>query len=359
MGRGMRALILVAALAAAGFGVHAAAPVLVPILIGFTFAAAARPVVRFMDQRNYHPHVAVLVAMFGMLLVLAAATGTIVFGVVDLAGDLPRYETGLARVQAEVSQSLNALGLQPLATLIRKQRAMQIFENGVNATVDAAPGILAAATLAALIAFFGLLERESLGRKLGVNAASHHTYGSWLRITEDTQRYLGIKTLVSAMTGASAALACSIAGVSNVGLWGAVAFWLNFIPVIGSLAAAIPPVMIALVMKSPETAIALASAYGLINLGFGNLLEPKWQGRAADLSPLMIILSLALWAGLLGVFGAILAVPLTMVIKIGCYHTKDLHWVARLLDNGALSRLDPPLSQKDTMPGDVRPSMFF
>lgn len=359
MGRGMHALVLIAALAAAGFGMHAAAPVLVPVLIGFTFAAAARPFVKFLDDRNVHPHMAVVVAMFGMLLVLAAASGTIVFGVVNLAADLPRYEAGLARVQGELSHSVSALGLHPLATLIQEQRAMHLFERMVNATVDAAPGIMAAAALAALIAFFGLLERDSLGRKLGVDAVSHHTYGSWRRIAEDIQRYLGIKTLVSALTGACAALACNMAGVSNAGLWGAVAFWLNFVPVLGSLVAAIPPVIIALVMKSPENAVALASAYGLINLGLGNVLEPRWQGQAADLSPLMIVLSLALWSGLLGVFGAILAVPLTMVIKIGCYHTRDLHWVARLLDNGALSKSDPPLSEKDTIPGAVRPSMFF
>src|SRR5690606_32307612 len=138
------------------------------------------------------------------------------------------------------------------------------------------------------------------------------------------QRYLGIKAATSAITGTLAAMVCFLAGLPNAALWGAIAFWLNFVPVVGSIMAGIPAILVALATRSPQIAAMVLLGYLSINMVFGNFIEPRWQGKAAGMSPLIVVLAIAVWAGLLGPLGALVAIPLTMIIKIGCFHPKDM-----------------------------------
>lgn len=186
-------------------------------------------------------------------------------------------------------------------------------------------------------AFFGLLERESLVRRLSWGRGNGE---SWSRILADTQRYLGIKTVTSALTGLLAAAVCIAADLPNPALWGAIAFWLNYVPVVGSILASIPPLVVSLASQPGDVTLGVLIGYLAINFAIGNYLEPRWQGAAAGLSPLGVVLSIAAWGGLLGPLGALLAIPLTMSIKIGCFHTRDLSWLARLL--GGVQASSPP-----------------
>src|SRR5690606_13720960 len=144
-----------------------------------------------------------------------------------------------------------------------------------------------------LVAFFALLERESLVRRMSGDPQVRET---WSRITSDTQRYLGIKAATSAITGALATMVCWWAGLPNPALWGAIAFWLNFVPVVGSILAGIAPIVVALSIHSPQVATLVACGYLLINMVFGNIIEPRWQGKAAGISPLIVVLAIAIWA---------------------------------------------------------------
>jgi predicted PurR-regulated permease PerM len=99
-------------------------------------------------------------------------------------------------------------------------------------------------------------------------------------------------------------------------LWGALAFILNFIPNIGSIIAAIPACLLALVQISPLSALFTAIAYLVVNMVMGNIVEPRLIGKTVGLSPLIVFLSLIFWGWVLGIIGMLLATPLTITIKI-------------------------------------------
>lgn len=345
-GRGTRALLLIGAASIAGFGIHASRTVLLPILFGFLFAAAAQPLVTGLERRRVPGPVATFGGMVVMLLLFAVASGTFVWGILDLATEMPRYQPVLIEARGDIARLLAVSGLSQAAIVIQRQRIFSLNDSDVGLVIDFSTEMIAFTTLAGLVAFFGLLEKASLAKRL---APGHSEALGFERILADTQRYLGIKSVTSAMTGALAAVICAAAHLPNPALWGAVAFWLNFVPVVGSILAGAPPLVFALATQTPQIALGVFCGYLVINFAIGNYIEPKWQGAAAGLSPLVVILSIAVWGGLLGPLGALLAVPLTMIMKIGCFHTQDLAWVARFLGE---TRAKKPLRVGSQEPED-------
>jgi hypothetical protein len=116
-------------------------------------------------------------------------------------------------------------------------------------------------------------------------------------------------------------------------LLGLIGFVMNYIPTVGSLLAALPALFLSVLQfTSVGHLLLVAGGYGAINMVFGNLIEPNLMGKRLGLSTLVVILSLLFWAWVWGPVGALLAVPLTMIVKIMLENTADLRWVAILLD---------------------------
>ena len=145
------------------------------------------------------------------------------------------------------------------------------------------------------------------------------------------KQYLVIKTLVSLVTGILVAVWLAILGVNFPLLWGLLAFLLNYIPNIGSILAAIPASLLALVQISLGAALLVVLGFLVINVVMGNVIEPRWTGRGVGLSPLVVFFSLIFWGWVLGPMGLILSVPLTVTVKIALESSEETRWVAVLL----------------------------
>ena len=136
-------------------------------------------------------------------------------------------------------------------------------------------------------------------------------------------------------------MATWVIGVDYPVLWGLLAFLLNYIPTLGSIIAAIPPVLLAMVQFGWTWALVVAMVYLAINICIGSLLEPRLMGRRMGLSTLVVFLSMVFWGWVWGPIGMILSVPLTMLLKILLMHSDDLRWVGVLLGSGSPDDLDP------------------
>ena len=126
----------------------------------------------------------------------------------------------------------------------------------------------------------------------------------------------------------------AILGVDYPLLWGLVAFCLNFVPSIGSVIAAIPPVCLALIQSGLPSSVYTAIGYLVINSVLGNIVEPRLTGRGLGISTLVVFLSLVFWGWVLGPVGMFLSVPLTMIAKIALEGSRDTKWVGVLLGAG-------------------------
>jgi len=150
-------------------------------------------------------------------------------------------------------------------------------------------------------------------------------------VIESTKQYTSIKALMSLVTGLLVWIGCSLIGLDFAILWGFIAFMLNFIPTIGSIIAAVPAVLLAMVQLGPMAALAVAGLYVAVNMVIGNMIEPRYMGRRVGLSTLVVFLSMVFWGWLLGPVGMLLSVPLTMVAKFAAQANENTRWVAILL----------------------------
>jgi predicted PurR-regulated permease PerM len=186
-----------------------------------------------------------------------------------------------------------------------------------------------------LITIFMLLEVKTFIYKTRLIEKVHGISLEYLdKIGANIRHYLSIKTLISLLTGVFIWLWLLVVGVDYALLWGVIAFMLNYIPSIGSIVAAVPTVLLALIQMGVGGMLWTAAGYLLVNVIMGNIIEPKVMGKGLGLSTLIVFLSLIIWGFIFGTVGMFLSIPLTIAIKIMLEQRKDTQWIAMLLGTG-------------------------
>jgi len=171
--------------------------------------------------------------------------------------------------------------------------------------------------------------------------------------SRDIQKYLAIKTVASAVTGILAAISCIIFRVDFPLLWGLVAFLFNYVPAIGSIFAAVPPVILALILHGFWPAAGVLGCYLVINFTIGNFLEPIFLGDRFGISTVVVVLSVLFWGFIWGPVGMLLAVPLTMLVKVMLDNNADLRWISAFMGKGHADPAEEVVTTAD--PGDDDP----
>ncbi|MEE3199207.1 MAG: AI-2E family transporter, partial [Planctomycetota bacterium] len=205
--------------------------------------------------------------------------------------------------------------------------------------LSALTGVIADAFFIFVTVLFILGEASTFAGKLELAfGKGQKTLGPFEEFLNSVNRYLIIKTGTSILTGVVVWIFLAILGVKFAPLWGLISFLLNYIPTLGSILAAIPPVMLALVDIGLGGAVGVAAGQAVINVAIGNVLEPRLMGKELGLSALVIFISLAFWGSVLGIGGALLSVPLTVAVKIALNVREDTRWLAILMGSQAGAR---------------------
>ncbi|WP_171122801.1 MULTISPECIES: AI-2E family transporter [unclassified Ruegeria] len=235
----------------------------------------------------------------------------------EVSQAFPRYEeklTGiLARVVSLVGQDNYAAALKAL-----KQINLSGFAQGV---IGSAGAFLSAFFLVLLYVPFMLIERTPMRAKIKLAVKDEETAEKVRRILDRTsdsvQRYVGIKTFASALTGFGSYLVMASVGLDFAETWAVLAFILNFIPTVGSIIGVALPTVVALVQFEEVIPLLIVlGGCGAVQFSVGNILEPMLLGRSLNLSPFMVILALTFWTAIWGVAGALMSVPITVCIMI-------------------------------------------
>ena len=172
------------------------------------------------------------------------------------------------------------------------------------------------------------------------------------RIRHSIEKYLGVQTIISLMQTVVSYIGMTALGLDNALFWALVIFILNYIPIVGGLAAVALPVIFAAVQFDSVGRIGLLAGI-LFGAQFiiGNTIQPKMMGDSMNLSALVVLLSLTLWGALWGGVGAFLSAPLTVIIMIVLAQFPTTHWIAVLLSADGQPDLDPEeKAQKNATP---------
>jgi len=285
-------------------------PVMLPFILALFIAMGLSRLVSWLMRRLRLPH-------------LLAVACTLLLAGVGLSGVAAITWASVAQLsrnaQAYQAQSRalfdRAVALIPAESL--SQLAAGLSENAAGSlgqillgTTNTVLALLSQSVLVMIFVLFLLLGGQQNGKRAD---------GSVLAEVEDrVQRYLITKAAISGATGLLVGLVLGILGVDLALAFGLFAFLLNFVPSVGSIIATLLPLPIVLLSPdvSPTTAVLAMALPGTVQITLGNVVEPKIMGESLDLHPVAILLALIFWGMLWGIAGALLACPLTAIMKI-------------------------------------------
>jgi len=332
MSSGTRFLLISAAFVIVIAGVKTASAVIIPFLLSGFIAVITAPAFFWLKTKKIPTILSLIIVISSVVFIGLMLASLIGSSVNDFSKSLPQYQTRIDTVFQGAFVGLSQLGIDVSGAAISEYFNPAVAMKYVAKILSEFGNVLTNGFLILLTVIFILLESSSFNSK--IQTAFGATTNAQLHVAkflESLKKYMAIKAVISLVTGIIIALYLWLLGVKYPLLWGLLAFLLNFIPNLGSILAAVPAVLMALIQLGSSTALAVAIGYVVVNIVIGNVVEPKFMGRGVGLSTLVVFLSLVFWGWVLGPVGMLLSVPLTMTLKIALEGNEKSQWIAILL----------------------------
>jgi AI-2 transport protein TqsA len=346
--RGARLLLIAACVVIVMAGLRAGAAFFQPLLMALFLTVLCVPPLSWLRRRGLPEWLAITVVIASAVLIVLAVAVVVGGTIQSFYEELPIYRARLDGIVQSGLSWLQSQGIAISAEALTRDINTGAIMDLTGATASSIVSAFSNVVLVLLLMGFMLYEAGRVPARLRRAVGDPDADLDYLaRGATDVQRYLAIKTLMSLLNAAVAIGVCVGLGVDFALLWGLFAFLFNFVPNVGSILAAIPPVLLALVQHGPARAALVAALYLVIDVISGHVLEPKIMGKRLGLSPLVVMLSLVFWGWMWGPVGMILSVPLTSMAKIMFEHSTDLRWLAVLL--GGEEERGPGARPGDTM----------
>jgi predicted PurR-regulated permease PerM len=263
-------------------------------------------------KRGMPGWLALVVSILMVVLLLGLVIATVFFSVTKLTTELPTYQESASQ---QASQDMDAPeGSTTTVQIEQVTASMGAIAMGALASVF---DLLVQFGLALAIFFFMISAALALPApsRLGLDP-SVPIVGRISTLTEDVRKYMTVLTGINFLVGLGNTIFLLILGVDYALLWGLLAWFMGYIPSIGFMIALIPPVLMAYAEFGLQKAVIVLIGYILINGGVQNLIQPKLMGDRLRISPVVVFVGLFVWGYLLGGIGAILAVPMTMLVLL-------------------------------------------
>ncbi len=328
------ALWVMASLVIVLAGVKTASNIIVPFFMALFIVIIFKPFANALEKRGVPRWLALTIIMLLILLFIGLMVTLITVSVQNFSARLPFYNEKLLVHRQQIVDLSRRMGLnidqQQLNTLFDPGKIMGFVATALRSLSD----ILSNGLLILLTIVFIFIESGMFHDKLRFIARNDKRLNYFREINERLNHYMLIKSITSASTGIILGGILAIAGVDYALLWGLIAFMLNYIPSVGSLIAAIPPIILTLVQFGTPQAIGVAILFAAVNFLIGSVIEPRIMGKGLGLSILVIFISLVFWGWILGPVGMFLSIPITLVIKIILHSRHETRWISVLLGNG-------------------------
>ncbi|MEA1920910.1 MAG: AI-2E family transporter [Campylobacterota bacterium] len=326
--------IVMAAVIVVLAGIKSAAVIVEPFLLSMFIAIIFAPLFGWLNDRGL-PSAISLIVVVVLIVFIIGLVGILIGSSVDsFSNNLPFYEQRLHEQFQAIIVTLDSYGIEvpkeELGAIFDTHKLMRVAAGGLKSL----GGMLTNGLVIILTVVFMLLESIHLAKKIDEADGEKNTVVYLDDILDKIKKYMVLKTFVSLLTGALVWTMLMLFEIDYPVLWAVFAFLLNYIPNIGSLIAAFPAVLLAIVQFGFIPAIEIAIGYIVINIVIGSILEPKIMGSGLGLSTLVVFLSLIFWGWLLGPVGMLLSIPLTIMAKIIFDSQPNTRWIAIMLGTG-------------------------
>lgn len=345
--RGTRLFIIAGASVIIIWGINLAQSVVDVFLVSVFLAVIGTVPVLWMERKGIPTVAAVLIVVAAMVMLLLSIGVVVGASLNSFSDALPFYQTRIHETLLELKALLRGKGIVLTDKMLLSYVNPGVVMDLTAGLFTALSSVLSNIVLILFTVTFILLEASSFPTKLRlVQGNPKASLPQFTGFVHDIEHYVVVKTLINLIAGVLTTIWLSILGVDFPILWGFLAFLLHFIPSLGSIIAAVPAVLLALIQLGGGAAAFTAAGYLVIGTVLGNVIEPKVMGHKFGMSTLVVFLSLVFWGNLLGVVGALLCVPLTMSVKLACESSEDTRWISVLLGPEISPERNPAVPKK-------------
>jgi len=315
-----RTLMLVvgaAAVVIAGAGIRGAASIVAPVMLSLVLTIAVLPIWGWTRRRGWPSWVGTLIALVAAYLIVLVLLLGLALAVVKLIDLLPQYADNAQNLQTDAEGFLtsNGIGGDPASTAVDQldtDKLVNFLTDVVGAVLDLLGNLF---FLVTVIFFFCAAVPLAGDRMAALRRAKPELARSLSGFVGATQRYLVVTALFGAIVAVLDAGALWLLGVPLPLVWGLFSFLTNFIPNIGFVIGVIPPALLALLEGGWDAAVAVLLTYSCLNVVIQTFIQPRYVGATVGLSAELTLLPLAAWPFLLGALGALLAVPMSLLVR--------------------------------------------
>jgi predicted PurR-regulated permease PerM len=289
-------------------GLHAIADTANLVLLAILLAMTITPIPDYLGKHGMQRGHAVLLTVFGVLVVGVLLMSVLAASLAGISEKLPTYQAALTGLVDQVGDKLATRGINLDKSLRPDTERITAM---VGNLVKGALGAMGYGFLLLILLILMLIEMP-FRRKGDQPADSLNERLDDVAIS--VRRFVGLTGMIGAVQAALNLIAMLLLGTDFPVVWAVLFFLLNFVP-FGFLVGLIPPLLVTLLESGPTQAGILLGVLFVLNLIADNVVKPKIMGEGLGLSPAIIVVSLMVWAYILGAMGAILAVPLTIAIS--------------------------------------------
>ncbi len=307
------------------------APVLAPMGLGLFMAALAAPLFTRLEARGRSAGLA-LVVTIGVL--LAVAVGLVALALTGGRALIDGIATYSSELQSRYPSATETLATSGVLALLRDILPPEVLTSVLGAVAGILITIGQSLVFATIVAALLLLDGQRLSRLASGGLGSQNpVFRETPAIARAAVTYFVVRIRVNAVTAAGFLILLLVLGVDDALLWAVCAFFLSFVPYLGLVLAMIPPAVLALAESGPLAAATVVAGVTVLNLVAENVLEPTLTGRALHLSTWLVFTMFFFWVWLIGPVGALLSMPITVLVVLVLQHNPRTEWLAALLAN--------------------------
>ncbi|MFG3340830.1 AI-2E family transporter [Glycomyces sp. NPDC048151] len=330
-----RAMLALAAIVVVAAGVKLAAWIIAPLMLALVLVVVASPARRFLIARGWPRWAGTLAAQAVLVAIVLAFALVLTIAVAQLSALALDYGDEAAALRDNLEERLAAAGVGGgEGAALASKLDFGTLVNAVTALLGSVTSVAAALFLILGVLLFMALDAGGFGSRLDAVARTRPGLARGLRtFASGTRRYLLVATVFGFAVAVLDGVALWLLGVPLPLLWALLAFITNYIPNIGFVIGLVPPALLALLDGGLATFLWVVVIYCAVNVVLQVLIQPKVVGDSVDLSATVAFVSVIAWAWLLGGIGAILAIPLTLLVKYTLIDADPRTvWVGALID---------------------------
>jgi predicted PurR-regulated permease PerM len=310
-----------------------ASELIVPILISFMVTILLNPIVKKLQSKGIPRGVSLLVVALILIILLTLF-------VLFIGGEINKFISNLSNYKEQINSFLKTLPpianrygfhieLKEIQNLIHIQKVISFFKDMLLQFGNQFSNTI----LILFSSLFMIMDLAYLDVKLKSVLKSRERLKSFYELFQKIDRYFLIMAKVSLLTAIAVYFILKIYKIDYALLWATLAFLLNFIPVIGSIVAAIPPIILSLIEQQWGVSLWLVIWYLAINMVIGNIIQPAMLGKGLGLSAFSVFWSMVFWGWIFGPAGMIMSVPLTMIVQSWLMLYPQTYWIGFMLSD--------------------------